>query len=296
MKKYLALDLGGTFLKAAIIDEDVNILDKWKVKSNVTTVEDLLKVFDEAIVGHTDGVEAIAMSLPGRMNVKEGIMETAGAFDSFLRGAHIVEMLEERYHLPVGIDNDAKCATNAEIWKGALQDVDNGVVYVIGTGIGGGIEINHQVYRGSHFASGELSAIFNNCYDGLKINNTMSSIVATPALLRDYKNDANILDDINGEDFFDLVNKGDETAIKTLKRFCFLTAMYFYNIQVCLDVDKIAIGGGISEQPILIDMINAELDEIYKFSGPSVRPQIVRCKYGNDANLIGAVKSYIDFH
>lgn len=43
-------------------------------------------------------------------------------------------------------------------------------------------------------------------------------------------------------------------------------------------------------------MINKELDEIYKYQGPSVRPEIVRCKYGNDANLIGAVKSYIDFH
>ena len=296
MKKYLALDLGGTFLKAAIIDEDVNILYKWKVESNVDNVDDLLADFDKAIIGHTNGVEAIAMSLPGRMNIKEGIMETAGSFDKFMRGAHIVEMFEERYHLPVGIDNDAKCATNAEIWKGALKDCENGVVYVIGTGIGGGIEINHKVYRGSHFASGELSAIFNNCELGTYEPNTMSNIIATPALLRNYKNDANILDDINGEDFFEKVNSGDEIALKTLKHFCFLTAMYFYNIQVCLDVDKIAIGGGISAQPILIEMINKELDEIYKYQGPSVRPEIVRCKYGNDANLIGAVKSYIDFH
>ena len=297
MKKYLALDLGGTFLKAAIIDEDVNILEKWKVKSNVDNIDDLMKVFDEAILGHTDDVEAIAMSLPGRMNVKEGIMETAGAFDSFLRGAHIVEMLEERYHLPVGIDNDAKCATNAEIWKGVLSDCENGVVYVIGTGIGGGLEINHQVYRGSHFASGELSCIFRSYDEKPDGYNIMASHVATPALLKSYKSNANILEEVTGESFFEKVNNNDEVALATLREFCRVSAMYFYNIQVCLDADKIAIGGGISEQPKLLEMMNEELDKIYaSYNGPSIRPEIVKCKYGNDANLIGAVKSYRDFH
>lgn len=296
MKKYLALDLGGTFLKAAIIDEDVNILEKWKVASNVNNKEDLLKVFDEAVLGHLDGVTAICISLPGRMNVKDGIMETAGAFDSFLRGTHIVEILQDRYHLPVGIDNDAKCATNAEIWKGALKDCTNGVVYVIGTGIGGGIEINHQVYRGSHFASGELSCILMNLDDGPVDDNIMARHVATPFLLRDYVNDAHLTEMISGEDFFEKVNSGDEIAIATLRKFCKYSAMYFYNIQVCLDVERIAIGGGISEQPILLEMLNEELDKVYQLSGPSIRPELVRCKYGNDANLIGAVKSYIDLH
>ena len=296
MKKYLALDLGGTFLKAAIIDEDVNILEKWKVVSNVTNKEDLLKVFDNAVLEHLDGVTAICISLPGRMNVKDGIMETAGAFDSFLRGTHIVEILQDRYHLPVGIDNDAKCATNAEIWKGSLKDCENGVVYVIGTGIGGGIEINHQVYRGSHFASGELSCILMNLDDGVTEDNIMARHIATPFLLQDYVKAANLTETITGEDFFDKVNNNDEVAVETLRKFCHYSAMYFYNIQVCLDVDRIAIGGGISEQPVLLEMLNEELDKVYQLSGPSIRPELVRCKFANDANLIGAVKSYIDLH
>ena len=298
MKKYLALDLGGTFLKAAIIDEEVNIVEKWKVPSaHAKSVDEMLLVFDEAVKGHLDGVDAICMSLPGKMNVKTGVMETAGAFDSFMHECHIVELIEARYGLPAGIDNDAKCATNAEIWKGALQDCENGVVYVIGTGIGGGIEINHQVYRGSHYSSGELSGIYAD-YEGEWPcqSRAMASYIATPGLLRLYRQKAGIEEEIDGEYFFDKANAGDETAMEVLRYFCNQTAKYFHNIQICLDVDRFAIGGGISAQQILIDTLNEEMDKVFSIPTVATRPELVRCKFGNDANLIGAVKSYLDFH
>jgi len=298
MKKYLALDLGGTFLKAAIIDEEVNIVEKWKVPSaHATTIPQMLEVFDEAVLSHLDGVTAIAISLPGRIDIDAGIMRTAGAFNYFMGGFEIVKVLEERYHLPVGIDNDAKCACNAEVWKGALKDCANGLVYVFGTGIGGGIEINHQVYRGSHFSSGEFSGLIMNLQHDIHDSaNFMSYDLSTTGLIRRYK-DATGLQEVDGELIFGKVNEGDETACRVLREFCGQVVRYFYNLQTCFDADRIAIGGGISAQPALLQYLQEELDKIFEVLNiATVKPELVRCEFSNDANLIGAVKSYRDFH
>lgn len=296
MKKYLALDLGGTYLKAATIDENINIIDKWKVDSSkAKSIDELLEVFDKAVLSHLDGVSGIAISCPGRIDVKKGFMITAGHFDDFLCGFEIVKVLEERYHLPVSADNDGKCAANAEVWKGALKDVANGLVYVIGTAIGGGIVINHQVYRGSNFASGEFSQLILNKNNEVADGNFECDDVSTFALLDKYIKKKGLETKISGEEFFNLVNTGDELATNIFNEFCMKAAKSLYNLQVCFDFEVIAIGGGISAQDILIEKVNEELDKIYQnFSLASVKPKVVRCKFSNDANLIGAVKSMID--
>ena len=66
-------------------------------------------------------------------------------------------LLEQQLGVPVTIANDGKCAAAAEAWTGSLAGVDNGLVLVLGTGIGGGIILNGKVYMGSHSAAGEVS-------------------------------------------------------------------------------------------------------------------------------------------
>ena len=74
----------------------------------------------------------------------------------------VVQLLEQRYKLPVTIENDGKCAALAEKWKGSLKDCRNGAVVVLGTGVGGGIIIDHKLYRGGHFTAGEYSYILTD--------------------------------------------------------------------------------------------------------------------------------------
>ena len=87
----------------------------------------------------------------------------------------------------------------------------------------------------------------------------------------------------------DLVNK----ALKALEEFCNITATGLYNLQAVIDPDKIAIGGGISKQPILLEYLQKSLDKIYQsINVPMPQVNIVRCKYDNDSNLIGALANY----
>jgi len=296
MKKYLSLDLGGTYLKAAIIDEDINIIKKWKVDSSkAKSVDELLKVFDSVVEGNLDGISAIAISCPGRIDVKNGIMITAGYFDDFLCGFEIVKVLEDRYKIKVSVDNDGKCAANAELWKGTLSNVKNGLVYVIGTAIGGGIVINHSIYRGSNFAAGEFSQLIYNKNMDVLDGNFECDEISAQALIRNYVETKGLKESINGEDFFKLVSLNDSVANEVLNKFSKKVAKSLYNLQACFDFEVIAIGGGISAQDILIQKIDDEVETLYKeHSYASIKPKIVKCKFSNDANLIGAIKSMLD--
>ncbi len=99
--------------------------------------------------------------------------------------------------------------------------------------------------------------------------------------------------DLDGIKVFEFCNNGDEAALKALSEYCDILAMGLWNIQATVDPEKIAIGGGISRQPILMEYINKSLDKVYsKMPIPIPRVQIVNCKFFNDSNLIGALANY----
>ena len=100
-------------------------------------------------------------------------------------------------------------------------------------------------------------------------------------------------EELDGPQAFKYCNEGNQKALKALSEYCDILAMGLWNIQATVDPDKIAIGGGISQQPILIEYINKSLDKFYsKMPIPIPRVNIVNCKYFNDSNLIGALANY----
>ena len=74
---------------------------------------------------------------------------------TYLHEVNMKQRLSEALHLPVSIENDAKCAALAELWQGSVKNHLNSVVLVIGTGVGGGVIINGALYRGAHLEVGE---------------------------------------------------------------------------------------------------------------------------------------------
>ncbi|MCD8131672.1 MAG: ROK family protein [Lachnospiraceae bacterium] len=294
--KFCVLDIGGTFIKGAIMDENSNIIERMRVKSDCSSLEALLSGLDEIIAPVAGSVEGIAVSMPGKIDCEKGITRTGGTF-AFIKDLPIVSILEEKYHLPVAVENDGKAAASAENWMGALKDVKNGLVFIFGTGIGGGIIMNNQVIKGSHFAAGELSlCLLSKDVEGFQYSNMISTMSSTNGLLGIYQTMSGMEEKVDGVEFFQRANGGEETALEALRRFGRITANYIFDLQVVLDVDRVAIGGGISEQPLLLQVLNEELDKAYDtpFPLPCVRPELVKCRFGNDANLIGALKGLLD--
>ncbi|MDO4465800.1 MAG: ROK family protein [Bacillota bacterium] len=293
--KVLALDIGGTFIKCAIMNDKAELLKQWKVPSDTSGMDALMESLDSIIAPHIEEVAGVAISMPGKIDAKKGIAFTGGAFQ-FINNWKVAEELEAKYGKPVAVDNDGKCAANAEVWVGALKDVENGLVYVIGTGIGGGVVIDKKVHRGTHFAAGELSCCMTNIeQEGFTPFNFVATHFATPGLIRAYEMQSQEVG-VDGVRFFKEVEAGNKIANEVLDKFAQATANYFYNLQVVLDVDRIAIGGGISAAPALIERIRQAYHKIYQmdFPLPCEEAEIVKCAFGNDANLIGAVKHFLD--
>ncbi len=292
----IALDLGGTLIKCARMNEHGQILESRKVPSATDNLENLLQSLDKCVLPWREKAGGIAVSMPGRIDVSRGIALTGGAF-AWIENLPIGQILSERYHLPVSVDNDGKCAAAAESWLGALRDVPNGLVYVIGTGIGGGIILDHRLLRGSHMSAGELSFALANLHAPLSMDNLTALHAATGlGLLRKFTEATG--ETVDGIEFFRRVKAGDLEAIAQFDGFCDFTARFFYTLQAVLDLDCIAVGGGISAEPMVIAGIRSAVRRIFTNPLPQPipvsEPKIVKCAFGNDANLIGAVKNFLD--
>ncbi len=291
----ITLDIGGTFIKAAMMNENAQILEQWKVPSPTTSLEDMLAALDSCIAPHLENADGIAISMPGRIDTEKGIAHTGGAF-TFIRNLEIKKILEDKYNKPVAVDNDGKCAANAENWIGALKDAASGLVYVIGTGIGGGLVIDHKVYRGFTYAACELSCALIDKTGKADGENYIVQKISTATMLKGYSEQSPTKEKIDGIEFFKRVHAGETLANEVFNEFARMTANYFFELQIILDVETIAIGGGISAQPILLKKIQNEVDKIWDidYPLPCSKPKLVLCQYGNDANLIGALKNWFE--
>ena len=302
MKQYLVLDIGGTFIKYALMGEDGSFLENGKVPSPMDSLESLLDAVAAVGEKFRGRYEGAAVSMPGRIDTRTGVAHTGGSFD-FIRDTPAGQLFAGRLGCPVTVANDAKCAANAEAWTGALAGTANGAVLVLGTGTGGGIVLGHRIWMGRTFAAGELSFLpvqfagFGQTpLDGVHsggVDRMWAQYASTTGLLRAYARRKGIpVEGLDGLQFFAAYDAGEPEAAEALAFFGEMTAAGIYAVQSVLDLEKYAIGGGISARPEVTGIIRAKLDEIYAAVPFTAfgKPEIVRCRYGNDANLIGALR------
>ena len=295
MKEYLVFDWGGTFLKYALMDETTTILEQGKVPA--TTKKDSLDIFmnviDSIVQKYIHRIKGIAISAPGIIDSVHGIAEVVGAFP-YLSGVNLKEYFENRYSIACSVENDAKCAALAEIWKGSLKDCESGAVVIIGTSIGGGLVLDGKLRRGKHFFAGEFSGTFADIYHPSEDESYFGSL-GVRGLSRICAE--HMQDDIrrNGEEIFALVEAQDPRALAALKEYTDLLAYEIFNLNLLLDLDMISIGGGISRQPALLDSLRKSIDSIQHIHPDMVQgtrlplPSVTTCRFFNEANLIGAL-------
>lgn len=171
---YLVIDVGGTFIKHCVMDRDAEIMEKNKFPTpgrfgnGLENIQQGLDAFLDALQSIYDGykkrydIQGIAISLPGQVDVDNGICYAGGALP-YLDKAHIGELVSERCDgLKVALENDGKCAALSEIWQGNAKDYNSAVVLVFGTGVGGGIVIDRKILHGRGMVAGEMSYLFED--------------------------------------------------------------------------------------------------------------------------------------
>ena len=289
----LSVDIGGTFIKYALMKENMAILSRGKVKTPIEGQDALVETIGR-IYDASPEAEGIAISMPGIIDSENGYCVMGGALryndDFYLRHS-----LHQRCPVKIYMENDAKCAAMAEAAAGSLKDVRDGFVLIFGTMIGGGYISGGRLHRGRHFSTGEVSYIVAEG-NIPTAENVWGNRCGTPMLCRMFAEKKKISpEQVDGIRVFEAINAGDIEAKECLQEFTKGIARQIFNIQTILDPERFAIGGGISAQPVFIEYIKENLEILYKECPYCVpKAEVVACRFQNDANLIGALQCFLD--
>ena len=290
---YLVFDIGGTAIKYCHMNEHGEIFDKHEISSKkLNSLEVFIETISSIYHQSKEKIEGIALASPGVIDAQQGVINIVMAYP-YLSGQNVTKLLSKACDgVKVTVENDAKCAGLAEAWKGNAQDYQDAVMVIIGTGIGGAVIKDKQIHHGAHLFAGEISTMILNYNPKTKKALTWSDVASTRALCIHVAKALGIAE-INGREVFALANQGNQTVLEVLKEFCYQTAIQLFNVQYVYDPEIICIGGGISKQPLLIEMLNVAIDEIGEASNQLLKPKITSCKFYNDANLIGALAYFL---
>lgn len=300
--EYLVIDVGGTFIKYARMNEEAEILEKGKVKTP-RTGEGLLEQYLDTLASiyekYQGQVKGIALSTPGVLDSDSGYCYSGGAME-YVAGNNIAELLKARCHVPVTVENDGKCAALAEVWKGSLKGIKNGGVLILGTGVGGGLIIGGELYKGNQFSAGEFSYLL---VDEKKMDvpeGFWGMTNGAEALAEDVSSRTGVpKEELDGVKIFEMIDQGVEGALEGLDAYTKRLAVQIYNLKALLDLDLIAVGGGISQQPLLLELIRKNIQMLCEHHpllalAPFIpRPQVTVCQFFNDSNLIGALYHHL---
>lgn len=158
MERVISIDLGGTNLKAALIDAEGNILCRQTVPTRkdgrAAIIEQMVEVAQDLSQGKP--VKAVGVGTPGFVDSKAGRVLLATNLPGW-SGTNLVAALQEQLALPVVVENDANAAAVGEAWKGAGQSLDSFIMITLGTGVGGALYSRQTgLWRGSGFRGGEV--------------------------------------------------------------------------------------------------------------------------------------------
>ena len=295
----LGFDIGGTTIKAGLVDESFGIVKKLSAPTPYGSAEEL-----------ADAILSLAQGLGGTENVGHIGVTVPGTFDENgvvtrlvnlgLENIPLAGMLEERLGRKVELYNDADAAALAELKTGSLVGVRTGILITIGTGIGGGLIINGSLFRGG-LGRGTEPGHMIIAHDGPACScgnrgcaETLCSATALTRLAQAACNQREgMIYSLSKEGrtadaklLIDCAAAGDEYALTAFNAFTDALSDYVSGLVNLLDPQVIAIGGGVSGAGELLLRPLREKTAAKAFFGSC--GSIVAASAGNDAGVIGA--------
>ena len=277
----LAIDIGGTMIKYGLVSSDGKILSTNKIKTEASKgLNNILNKIDNIFKGYKENNPVgIAVSGTGQINGMIGKVIGGNPIIPNWIGTNLVKILEEKYNLPAVLENDVNCVALGEKWIGAGKDLSNFICLTIGTGIGGGIILNNQLFRGENFVAGEFGHT-------LIKKGEFEQFASTTALIRLVKERTGKI--LNGKEIFDLEKKEIVEYQEVISEWIENLTDGLSSIVYCFNPANIILGGGVIEQGE--PLINRIKNSLFKKIGPQFKEKlnIIQAKLGNNAGMIGA--------
>ena len=288
MSHRLGIDLGGTKIEAAIIDDELQAVKRKRVPTDrdsgyESIIKKIVSLSKSMISQYDDFKGPIGICTPGTIESETGLLKNSNTV--CLIGKPIQRDMESQLGMPVLMENDANCFTLAEATLGAGKKYNVVFGVILGTGCGGGITILKNIHRGANRIAGEwghhcLYPGGRKCYCGNR--GCIESYISGTALENEWY-------ELTGEKHrvTDIIDSGmhkkhPEWKTNFLKNF----GRGLANVIDILDPHAIVIGGGLSK----IDFLYTEgKDSVYQETFSSiVRTPILKNKLGDSAGVFGA--------
>ncbi len=311
MKYYIGIDLGGTNIVAAVVDENYNIITKASTKTNrprpaEAIADDMaamaIKAVKDANLAMED-IEWVGVGTPGIANSATGVIEYSNNLG--FENTPMAKLIQKHIDKPVYIENDANAAAYGEFVAGAAKGAKNAVCITLGTGVGGGIIIDGKIYSGSNFAGAEIGHTVigidgPQCSCGRK--GCFEAYSSATGLIRMTKEKMDQCPDsimhkiseerggkVSARTSFDAMRQGDAPAKEVVDFYIKALACGITNTINIFQPDILCIGGGVCNEgdALLLPVKELVAKEVYTRNSPK-NTEIVIAKLGNDAGLIGA--------
>ncbi|HEO64008.1 MAG TPA: ROK family protein [Candidatus Omnitrophica bacterium] len=298
---YLGIDLGGTNFKYGVLDPASGIRT-----FKTSPIADI--AYPDKAVDKISGlifelskryeIKSAGLGVPGLVDFKTGYIHSLTNLRRW-KNLHFKKMLEEKVGLPVLIDNDANLAALAEYCLGSGEGSVNMLMVTLGTGVGGGLILNGQIYRGINNAAGEIGHIplsLNGPLCNCGGRGCLEAYIGNKRLLaylnRRLKKEKSILNNRSGQielkDVSIAAQRGDNLSVDFWKYTAGKLAQALIGAVNLLNIDRIVIGGGISDAgPFLI----RPLKEYLKCLAMDIQAKnvkIVKARFRGKAGVIGA--------
>lgn len=309
----IAVDLGGTHLRAALIDDRGTVDYRLKLKTPTAgTADAIVSALLTAARECADRcqtaaeVRAISIAVPGTVNTNTGSVVQMPKFLS-LEQFPLAEILSKELGHPAILENDANAAAVGEMWLGAARGRQSFVCLTLGTGVGAGIILEGKLWRG---ANGSAAEIGHTCVDPfagdacncgsrgcLELYASATAIVrmAREARAR-YPNSALPGNrEFTAEDVYSAGVQGDELAIEVFGRMGDYLGVGLANLMSVLNPEMIVIGGGAADGwDLFAEAMNRRIAE-RTFPLSAMQIPVVRAECGDDAGLLGAARLGFDY-
>ncbi len=306
----IGVDLGGTNVRVGLISSKGKIIHSLKApipkKRNRRTllhhIADLIQESLDWAEQKKIKVQGIGLGSPGVLSIKKGIVRQSPNLPEWVN-VSIADYFKKRFNLPFALENDANAAALSEAWIGAGKKSNSVICVTLGTGVGGGIVLNHKIWHGHNDGGGEIGHIVvrdqgEKCRCGnwgcLEVYASATAIVRYAKNLlktNQTKSILRTLPKITSEAIFASARKKDKLAIKVTQHAAEMLGAGLTNLVHIFNPEMIVIGGGVSLNQNLFPPLRAA---VKKRCFPQLTRdlKIVPAQLGDHAGLIGSARAF----
>lgn len=293
MKKFVSIDIGGTAIKYGMIDENGTILSRNEMKTEAwkggpSILEKALNIVED--FRKEEEISGICISTAGMVDTVKGEIFYSAPLIPDYAGTKFKETMESRFGVPCEVENDVNCAGLAEYAAGASKGSKVAVMLTIGTGIGGSMIINGEVFHGF---SGSACEVGYMHMEGGDFQTLGAASILTKKVAA-WKNEPT--DEWNGYHIFEEAKKGDELCNRAIDEMVDVLGKGIANICFVVNPEVVVLGGGImAQEEFLRDKIESAVKK-YLVSSIAEHTTIAFAQHRNDAGMLGAFYHYMQCH